>query len=189
MALPPQIVRLDDGKVEISTSRLLLRAAREDDVNGLHNAFSDSEVMRYWSTPPHISCEETSTWISKMTTSAQNGTTDFVIALPSGSAIGKIGIWQDQEIGFLLSQEYWGKGLAREALCAILEYLFREIDLHEITADVDPRNQRSMTLLENVGFVKTGFKERTWEVGGKWVDSVYFGLSMAVWEESQGGKP
>jgi hypothetical protein len=49
MASPsPTISHLNDGKVTISTPHLLLRGAVEGDVQDLHKAFSDPEVMRYW---------------------------------------------------------------------------------------------------------------------------------------------
>jgi RimJ/RimL family protein N-acetyltransferase len=48
LRIPPAVTHLEDGRVEISTPRLLLRGAREDDVAGLYEAFSDPEVMRYW---------------------------------------------------------------------------------------------------------------------------------------------
>jgi [ribosomal protein S5]-alanine N-acetyltransferase len=119
-----------------------------------------------------------------MTRSPRNGITDFIIAHPGTKrAIGKIGIWQDEEIGFILARQYWGLGIAREALLAILTYAFNEKDMQEITADVDPRNERSIKLLESVGFVKTGFKQNTLQVGEEWVDSVYFGLKRRAWEE------
>ena len=97
-------------------------------------------------------------------------------------AIGKIGVWQEAEIGFLLSRQYWGKGLAREALSINLGYLFRERDMQEITADVDPRNERSIKGLEGMWFVRTGFEEKTFEIGGEWVDGLYLGLRREVWE-------
>jgi RimJ/RimL family protein N-acetyltransferase len=48
MALPMQINRFDNGQIEIMTARLLLRAAMDNDVEGLHEAMSDPEAMRYW---------------------------------------------------------------------------------------------------------------------------------------------
>lgn len=42
------ITAVDNGRVEISTSRLLLRAAQENDVDSLYGAFSNAEVMKYW---------------------------------------------------------------------------------------------------------------------------------------------
>ncbi|EXJ58379.1 hypothetical protein A1O7_05804 [Cladophialophora yegresii CBS 114405] len=135
------------------------------------------------STLPHTNPSETSTWVQRMTAAAQNGVSDFIIVhKATASPIGKIGVWQDQEIGFLLSRSYWGQGLAQEALHGVLPYLFGEKGMEEITADVDPRNHRSIRLLERVGFVTTGFKERTWEIGSEWVDSLYLGLRRERWE-------
>ena len=42
------ISQLDNGKVEISTTRLLIRGARHGDGVALYEAFRDPEVMRYW---------------------------------------------------------------------------------------------------------------------------------------------
>jgi [ribosomal protein S5]-alanine N-acetyltransferase len=118
-----------------------------------------------------------------MTRSAQNGTTDFIIVhTEADHVIGKIGVWQDEEIGFFLSRKYWGQGMATEALLAIMEYLFHERSFQKITADVDPRNTRSTKLLQSLGFEKTGFEEKTLEIGGEWVDSVYLALGKQAWE-------
>ncbi|KIW66885.1 hypothetical protein, variant [Phialophora macrospora] len=125
-----------------------------------------------------------------MIAAPQNGTTDFIIIHKATAySIGKIGVWQDQEIGFLLSRLYWGQGLAQEALHGVLSYLFGEKGMEEVTADVDPRNHRSIRLLEGVGFARTGFKEQTWEVGGEWVDSLYLGLRRERWVARENCQP
>lgn len=68
-----------------------------------------------------------------MIDSPQNGRTDFVICLRGPfspdrlTPIGKIGIYSGppfNEVGFLIVKRYWHKGLAREAMSHILEYLF-----------------------------------------------------------------
>lgn len=43
-----KITNVDGGKVEIQTTRLVLRAAKAGDELALNTAFSDPEVMRYW---------------------------------------------------------------------------------------------------------------------------------------------
>lgn len=43
-----EINRVEAGNVEISTPRLLLRGAKAGDGDGLHEAFRDPEVMKYW---------------------------------------------------------------------------------------------------------------------------------------------
>ena len=46
------IKQLDNDKVEIETSRLQLRGAVDGDEEALNEAFSNVEVMRYWSVSP-----------------------------------------------------------------------------------------------------------------------------------------
>ena len=112
----------------------------------------------------------------------QNGVTDFVICLKSGSKpIGKIGVWQGEEIGFLLSRSNWRQGLALEALQGTLTYLFRHRDFEYITSDVDLRNLASISILKQVGFEQYAFKEKSMEIGGEWVDSVYLKLEQQDW--------
>lgn len=43
-----KVVDVGNGKVELHTDRLRLRAAVESDSQYLHEVFTDSEVMRYW---------------------------------------------------------------------------------------------------------------------------------------------
>ena len=47
----------------------------------------------------------------------------------------------------------------------------------KVRADVDPANLRSLTLLERLGFKRTGYAERTFKIGEIWVDSVYLELT------------
>jgi ribosomal-protein-alanine N-acetyltransferase len=171
---------------QIQTPRLLLRAAQPDDAPGLFKAFSDPEVMKYWSTLPHGAVSETSTWLSKMITSPQNGTTDFIIHhIATNTAIGKIGIWQDSEIGFMIAREFWRKGIVSEALKAVLPYYFEDMGYENITADIDPRNEASESILKKHGFAVVGRREQTWEIGGVWVDSSDLELKREEWRKSQ----
>jgi ribosomal-protein-alanine N-acetyltransferase len=134
------------------------------------------------STLPHTSEAETQEWVRKMTAGAQNGVTDFVICLkPDLTPVGKCGIWQGEEIGFMLARAHWRKGLAAEALRAVLPYFFSERGMLEIVADVDPRNTSSMALLQKLGFVVYDFKERTFQLGDEWVDSSYLKLTKEQW--------
>lgn len=118
-----------------------------------------------------------------MTKSPGNGVTDFIICCkPDLKPIGKIGVWQGDEIGFLLDRRYWGKGLANEALERIVNYLFEERELMYITADIDPRNEASLKLLGKVGFEQYAYEEKTLQIGKEWVDSVYWKLGREEWE-------
>jgi [ribosomal protein S5]-alanine N-acetyltransferase len=166
----------------LKTSRLVLRAARLSDTADLYKCFADPCVMEYWSTLSHTSPSQTEEWLTKMIASSQNGITDFIIADRATSiAIGKIGIWHGSEIGFMISREYWRQGLASEALEAVLPYFFETKGYEKIVADVDPRNEGSISVLGKFGFRVVGRRERTFEIGGIWVDSLDLELKRDTW--------
>jgi ribosomal-protein-alanine N-acetyltransferase len=157
---------------EIRTARLLLRRAKSSDLDAMHKVLSDPLAMRYWSTPPHATLEETRRWLEDTMSAPESESDDFIIAY-RGEAIGKAGCWRVPEIGFILHSQYWGQGLAREALSAILPRIYERFSVPAITADVDPRNTQCLNLLTRLGFEETGRAVRTWQVGDEWCDSVY----------------
>lgn len=163
--------------MEIVTERLTLRTAREDDLAAIHAVLSDPRATRWWSTPPHDSLDQTRTWLDGMMANGPDNP-DFVIER-DGVVIGKAGFWRLPEVGYILHPDHWGQGLAGEAVAAAIEHVFATRDFDQLTADVDPENAASIRLLERMGFVRTGFAERTFNVGGEWKDSVYYGLSRA----------
>lgn len=163
--------------MEIVTARLTLRPARPDDLEAMHAVLSDPRATRWWSTPPHDSLEQTSAWLDSMIASGP-GHPDFVIER-DGLVIGKAGFWRLPDVGYILHPDHWGQGFAGEAVGAAIDHVFATRDLDDLTADVDPDNAASIRLLERLGFVKTGFAERTWNIGGEWKNSLYYGLSRA----------
>ena len=89
-----------------------------------------------------------------------------------GVVIGKAGLWRANEIGFIFSRSVWGTGIASEAVRAIMSRASTR-GVTSIIADVDPRNERCLRLLEKLGFVQTGAAKHTVLVGDEWADSVY----------------
>lgn len=161
----------------LRTPRLLLRRAAAADLDGLHAVMSDHETMRYWSSTPHTDRAVSWTFLASMIPGLSMQGDEFVID-QDGTFIGKIGVWRDAEIGFILARDYWGRGLATEALTAFIGYAFARHYDH-LTAEIDPRNRASETLLLRVGFAETGRAERTWNIGGEWSDSVYLRLNRS----------
>lgn len=64
----------------------------------------------------------------------------------------------DVDIGFAFLPAYWGRGLAREAASAMLDYGRRTLGLPRIVAIVAKGNDRSAALLARLGFVDEGTK-------------------------------
>lgn len=159
----------------IRTERLLLRRARAGDLDDIHAVLSDPRAMRYWSTPPHATIDQTRQWLDDMIAAPAAISDDFVVEF-EGDVVGKIGCWQFPEIGFIFRPRVWGRGIAGEALRAVVPWIFGRHALPAITADVDPRNAASLSLLARAGFREIGRAERTWHVAGEWCDSIYLEL-------------
>jgi RimJ/RimL family protein N-acetyltransferase len=167
------------GMDEILTPRLRLRRAHGGDLADLHAALSNPEAMRYWSTPPHADLAQTRAWLADMIAASPQDSDDFVIEY-DGRVIGKAGCWRLPEIGFILHPDYWGQGLASEALSAVIERVFAAFPVDAIEADVDPRNVRSLQVLGRLGFAETRRAVRTVKVGDEWCDSVYLALARSA---------
>lgn len=163
----------------IQTARLVLRPAREDDLEAMHAVLSHPLATRWWSTPPHVSRDQTRDWLAAMIAGSDAGL-DMVIQR-DGQVIGKAGFFAPPEVGYILHPDHWGLGLAREAVTPMVERLFATTAHETATADVDPDNAASIRLLEALGFVRAGSAERTLNVGGEWKDSLYYALSREDW--------
>jgi len=60
------------------------------------------------------------------------------------------------DLGYRMLPEYWGKGLATEAVVALLDYARDVLGLKKIVAEVVDQNTASSNLLIKVGFRHTG---------------------------------
>lgn len=165
---------------ELRTERLILRRARPDDLAAIHAVLSDEQATAHWSTPAHSTLEESRKWLDSMLQSGPEISDDFIISC-EGEVIGKIGCFRLPEIGYIIRPDRWGRGYAAEAMAAILPHLFARPDVHELTADVDPLNTRSLALLARFGFVETGRASGTWQSSTGPCDSIYFKLERSAW--------
>ncbi|HEY1750495.1 MAG TPA: GNAT family N-acetyltransferase [Caulobacteraceae bacterium] len=163
-------------RAQLRTARLLMRRARPDDLQALHAIMSDPEVMRYWSTPPHASLDETRRFLEAMLSAPPRESDEFVIE-HAGEVIGRLGAWRLPEIGFYLRRDCWGRGFAAEALAGFIHYAGSR-GVPCLTADVDPLNLACLKLLAAAGFRETGRASATFVVAGRTCDSVYLRLDI-----------
>ncbi len=156
-----------------TTARLVLRPFRVEDIAALNAIFADARAMQFWSTPPHQGIGETERFVRNTIAATESGRGDDFIVLLDGEVIGKAGLWNNVEIGFIFAPRVWGMGIASEAVQAVMARA-NQRGVARVTADVDPRNARCISLLANHGFVLTGTEKNTLQVGGAWVDSAYY---------------
>ena len=148
---------------EITTERLILRAFKESDLSDFYEYASVKGVgeMAGWE---HHKGIEKSVEILDMFI---NEDKTFAICLKeNGKVIGSLGIekygledkltefdgYRGREIGFVLSKDYWGKGLMPEAVKAVIDYLFDELDFDFLLCGYYNFNLQSKRVQEKCGF-------------------------------------
>jgi len=102
--------------------------------------------------------------------------------------IGSIGLnlinWfnRNAKIFYIIGErEYWGHGLATEAVLLILNYAFQELNLHMIYACVMIPNIASIRVLEKLGFTLEGtFREESY-IDGMYHDTKRYSILKNEW--------
>lgn len=147
----------------IDTERLVLRRWQERDRTTFYAHCSDPEVMRYF--PALMTREDVDAAIAR-----QDGFADthgycfwVVEERASGQMLGFCGLKPGAEgtplegaveIGWRFGKEHWGKGFAKEAALASLEWGFTNLPVARIGAITSPPNTRSWGLMERLGMVR-----------------------------------
>lgn len=86
-------------------------------------------------------------------------------------------------LGYGLSKNKQGKGFMSEAVKAVVEYGFKEKNLHRIMANYMPSNVRSGNLLRRLGFTVEGYAKDYLFLNGKWEDHILTSKSNPNWKE------
>jgi [ribosomal protein S5]-alanine N-acetyltransferase len=76
----------------------------------------------------------------------------------AGTIVGNIGILtkedihrKNAEIGYFISEKYWGQGIAARAIKAVTSYAFSNFDVIRVYAETFADNNRSRRALEKAG--------------------------------------
>jgi RimJ/RimL family protein N-acetyltransferase len=167
-----------------------LRQLTSGDAEDLFAVFSDPQVMRYWSHGPLQQLEEARRLVERINEGRREGTllqwgvivegTDRVVGTTTLFRISRD--HRRAEIGFALGSAWWGRGLAKAAVERLLAWSFDTLDLYRLEADVDPRNESSLRLLEVLGFRREGLLRARYHVAGEVQDSVLLGLLRNDWQ-------
>ena len=146
-----------DNKVLIETKRLIIRNFKDNDYKDLFEYLSDKETYKY--EPGESITIETAKNLCKK----RSKNNDFLAVQLKNKIIGHIYLGQIEpktiktwETGFIFNKKYQGKGYAAEALKAVVEYGFKNMDIHKIIAHCNPKNISSWKLLERVKMKREG---------------------------------
>jgi ribosomal-protein-serine acetyltransferase len=106
---------------------------------------------------------------------------------PEGEIVGVAGFhavdWvnRNTSLGYWLAEDAQGKGTMSAVVRALLDHAFYEWELHRVEIHCAPENRRSRAIPERFGFREEARLRETELVGGRYLDSVVYGLLESEW--------
>ncbi|HYG95615.1 MAG TPA: GNAT family protein [Solirubrobacterales bacterium] len=88
---------------------------------------------------------------------------------------------RNTSIGYWLVGHAEGKGTMTDVVRALLDHAFHEWELHRVEIHCAPDNHRSRAIPERLGFREEARLRETELVGGRYLDSVVYGLLAEEW--------
>lgn len=112
----------------------------------------------------------------------KDGIHDFCIEV-DGKAVGNIGFVPENdvqrfnaEVGYLIGEPYWNRGIVTDALKEAIRYYFKHTPIIRIFAFVFEYNLPSMRVLDKAGFTKIGVMHKSIFKNDAFCDAHYFEL-------------
>ncbi|GAA4060475.1 GNAT family N-acetyltransferase [Flavobacterium cheonanense] len=168
----------------LETERLLLRRVSINDLNEILELRGNPETMKFIPRPL-VKTEEDALNHFKMIDEKieKNEGINWAITVKGNpKLIGIIGHYRIQpenhrcEIGYMILPQYNGQGIVTEAIKAVLEYGFEDMNMHSIEAVIDPDNIASERVLQKNGFVKEAHILENEYYDGKFWDTVIYSI-------------
>ncbi|MFC0527733.1 GNAT family N-acetyltransferase [Phytohabitans kaempferiae] len=176
----------------VTGERVRLRAMEPEDAEALWRWNHDPEVMRWMDAGYAQPLARVRAWLQER---PRNGYDDvlFGIEAPADPGAGGAGGGRRlvglvrlsgaaPEIGcadldiYLGEKEYWGRGLATDAVRAACRYGFEAMRLHKVTLTVVVENEAALSVYRKVGFVEEGRLREVFRRDGRWLDKYTMGL-------------
>ena len=147
----------------IETERLLLRPFKQADLNDFYEYASVEGVGEMAGWCHHQSIEKTQEILDRF---IEEDKTFAIVYKENNKVIGSLGIekygleekltefdgYVGREIGYVLSKEYWGKGIMPEAVMAVINYLFGNLNFDFLLCGYYDFNNQSKRVQEKCGF-------------------------------------
>lgn len=178
------------GTKEIKTERLILRRFKPEDAKAMFETWANDErVTRYLTWTPHGNIEVTEfvigLWLKDYEKeNCYNWAIEF-----EGKLIGSIAcVSLDEnsefgEIGYCIAYDFWGKGIVTEATKAVIDFLFKEVNLNRIIIEYAVKNPASGKVITKCGLTLEGIKREHFKsASGEFLDIASYSILRKEWE-------
>jgi len=185
-----KIYRVFSHLPELTTERLTLRKMMVIDTEDMYAYAGRTDVTKYLTWYPHSDRTYTREYLQYLGNRYAAGMFyDWAVVYePDCKMVGTCGFTSfdcaadSAEVGYVLNPEYWGKGIATEALTRVLRFGFEELGLHRIEGRFIEENERSRHVMEKVGMIFEGIHRESMLIKGNYVNIGVCAILRSEWE-------
>ncbi|MBC5637136.1 MULTISPECIES: GNAT family N-acetyltransferase [Ornithinibacillus] len=174
----------NDQVKTITTKRLLLRLFQESDADTVAKLCNNYEIYKNTMYLPFpYERDHALVWMERhLENFLADKAYEFAITdRKTGELFGAIALsnspsFHHGELAYWIGEEYWGNGYATEAAEAMIEFAFKEKQLHKVFARFFSTNPASGRVMEKIGMEKEGMLKEHVRKENRYVDLVYYGI-------------
>ncbi|WP_188456043.1 GNAT family N-acetyltransferase [Virgibacillus oceani] len=174
------------NKPVIEGEKVILRPFKDEDFPFLEECLKDKEVLKLTGSNADFDKETILDWYN--TRNDQTDRLDLAIVDQSqGTLVGEVVVnlydEKNHSMNFriLIGPRGRNRGLGTEATQLIIDYVFKETTINQLTLSVFAFNPRAKHIYEKVGFVMDSIDENDLEFDGEWIDSINMKLTREKW--------
>ncbi len=175
----------------LKTDRLILRKMLVSDYRDMYDYSVRPETSKYLLWSPHESPRFSKKYLAYVQGEYREGRFyDFALEdQKTGKMIGTCGFTSFDlennaaEVGYVLHPDYWGKGLAPEALKRLMRFGFSELRLHRLVARIMEENTASKRVAEKCGFRQESIHKEALLVKGEYRTICEFAILSQEYHE------
>lgn len=166
--------------------RVFIRPPVRGDAEQFTTRARESRPLHHpWVHPP-VEVERFEQYLDRFRTPANRG---FLVCRNDDQAIvGFVNVnnivrggMQSGDVGYAGFVPFTGAGYLTQGLQLVVAYAFSELKLHRLEANVQPGNQRSLSLARRCGFRLEGYSPGLVRIDGKWCDHFRFAITVDDW--------
>ena len=153
--------KMEEKQMILETERLIFREMEQADFQSLAEILQNPEVM--YAYEHDFTDEDVQVWLDRQRKRYETyGFGLWAMILKStGCMIGQAGLtmqpYKDREvleIGYLLNQDYWHCGYAREAAAGCKKYAFEQLIAEKVHSVIKVDNVASIKVAESIGMTR-----------------------------------
>ncbi len=165
-----------------------LREFRADDADAALAIVGDDDVTSWLSFDSRDRAQTIAMLTSTIDRARQEPRSEYYLAVtlpePDGLiGFARLGLDGDQaaKLGYAIRRDQWGHGYATDAVRTLIEFGFRELKLHRISAAVGPNNAASIAMVTKLSLQYEGRIRDHVHTNGAWRDSLLYSVLAHDW--------